>query len=193
PPLSIRASGFVGGNRGSTLRSVGEAGKLLEAGLDRAAGALAPVDHQHRVVTRDRPDDLLPARPVDRETQRLRSARRRLDHEQRPHPVHRDEHRGEELLQVGADADGSGRYAGLKGNSAKSACFPTWSDPISFSSPNARAASSVSTRRAASPFRPAARASARRSTSPTLTAESVPRPTRSPAARMAGKGAAPWP
>src|SRR6266516_1389507 len=103
--LSICTAGFVGGgNRGSTLRSVGEAGKLLEAGLDRTPGALAAGDDQDRVVPRDRPDDLLPARPVDRETQRLRAARRRLDDEQRPHPIHGDEHRGEELLQVRADA-----------------------------------------------------------------------------------------
>src|SRR2546428_6671453 len=93
-----------GGNRGSTLRSVGEAGKFLESGLDGTPGAFAATDDEDGVVPRDGADDLLPARPVDRKTQRLRAASRRLDDEQGPHAVHGDEHRGEELLQAGTDA-----------------------------------------------------------------------------------------
>src|SRR5438552_10292886 len=88
---------WVGGSRG-------KARQLLEAALHGPPGALALGDDEDRVVPRDAPDDLLPPCPVDGEAERLRAPRRRLDHEQRPHPLHGYEHRRQDLIEVMPDA-----------------------------------------------------------------------------------------
>src|SRR2546427_723864 len=86
---------------------------------------------------------------------------------------------------------GEARCSAVEGNTARSACLPTSREPISLSSPRARAPSIVSMRSASSPWSPAAVASGQKVTSPVLTTESVPRPTRNPARRNAANGAAP--
>src|SRR5207253_5349290 len=88
---------------------------------------------------------------------------------------------------------GGGRWRMVEGNTARSACFPTSNEPISRSNPSARAPSIVSIRNASSPSSAAAVASAKRLESPTLTTESVPRPTGRPARRKAASGAVPCP
>src|SRR2546427_294709 len=88
---------------------------------------------------------------------------------------------------------GEERCSAVEGNTARSACLPTSREPISLSSPRAGAPSIVSMRSASSPPSPAAVASGQRVTSPVLTTESVPRPTRNPARRNAANGAAPCP
>src|SRR2546426_750533 len=73
----------------------------------------------------------------------------------------------------------------------RSPAFPTSNEPISRSQPRARAPSIVSARSAASPRKAAASASAHRSSSPTLTTESVPNPTGTLAARNRPNGSFP--
>src|SRR2546428_10559096 len=88
--------------KGSWLRlkrSVGQARALLEPDLHRAARPLAAGDYENGVVPGDRADDFPPPGRVERETECLRSAGPRLDHEQRAHTVDPHERGGQELLE----------------------------------------------------------------------------------------------
>src|SRR2546430_2108076 len=89
--------------KGSWLRlkrSVGQARALLEPGLHGAARPLAAGDYENGVVPGDRADDFRPPGRVERETECLCAAGRRLEHEQRTHAVERHERGGQELLEV---------------------------------------------------------------------------------------------
>src|SRR5207244_8156493 len=79
--ISGQVGHFVSSVTTGTRGLLRNAAKLLQSGLDGAAGALAARDDEHRVVTRDRADDLGPPRGVDREPERLRAARRRFHDE----------------------------------------------------------------------------------------------------------------
>src|SRR6266567_377196 len=67
------------------------------------AAPLAASDDQNGIVTSDGADDLAPPGAVERQAQRLRGSRRRLQHEQRADALGGNEHRGQQLLQVWAD------------------------------------------------------------------------------------------
>src|SRR5256885_11358831 len=103
--LGAKPVPWAGRGKGEGGRaSLGKTGQLLEAALHRPPGALAPHDDEDRVVPGDGPNDLLPPCPIDSEAERLGAPCRRLDHEQRPHPIHGHEHRRQDLIEVIADA-----------------------------------------------------------------------------------------
>src|SRR6266853_2888514 len=88
--------------------SCGESCELFQPHLHGAATSLAASDDQNGIVTSDGADDLVPAGAVEREAQRLRAARRRLQDEQRADAFGRDEHGRKQLLQVLPDAPAGG-------------------------------------------------------------------------------------
>src|SRR6267142_1224575 len=90
--------------------SCGESCELLQPHLHGAATSLAASDDQNGIVTSDGADDLAPAGAVERQAQRLRAARCRLQDEQRADPFGRNEHGGKQLLQVLPDAAPGGAF-----------------------------------------------------------------------------------
>src|SRR6267142_7140271 len=90
--------------------SCGESCELLQPHLHGAATSLAASDDQNGIVTSDGADDLAPAGAVERQAQRLRTARRRLQDEQRADAFGRNEHGGKQLLQVRPDATPGGTF-----------------------------------------------------------------------------------
>src|SRR5207245_6246476 len=69
--ISAQVGHFVSSVTTGTRGLLRNAAKLLQSGLDGAAGAVGARDDEPRVVTRDRADDLGPPRGVDREPERL--------------------------------------------------------------------------------------------------------------------------
>src|SRR5881296_3105923 len=88
--------------------SCGESCELFQPHLDGAAASLAASDDQNGIVTSDGADDLAPAGAVERQAQRLRAARRRLQDEQRADAFGGDEHGRKQLFQVRPDAPPGG-------------------------------------------------------------------------------------